>query len=294
VRLTLYRWEEEGGPQEVAGEPVLVVCLDGWIDAGLGSAGATAALLGSVASRVIATFDTDELLDHRSRRPALRIERGVNEAITWPLLQVHAASDAAGTPFFALTGPEPDHRWRAVADDVVTLADVLGVRMLVGLGAFPAPVPHTRPCRLASTASSRELAEQVGFIDATIEVPAGLQAVLERRFAEAGIPAVGLWARVPHYVSAMPYPTASAELLDRLAVLAGLRLDTTALREAGDGARRRIDELVANNEEHRAMVEQLEVAYDSEEGTWNLRGDLPSGDDIAAELERFLRDQPET
>jgi hypothetical protein len=289
--VSSYTWEE-GAPDQ-RGEPVLVVYLDGWIDAGLGAAGATAALLGSVASHVVATFDTDDLLDHRSRRPVLRIDRGVNEAITWPLLQLHAAEDAAGTPFLVLTGPEPDHKWKAVADDLVTIADVLGVRMLVGLGAFPAPVPHTRPLRLAATASTRELAEQVGFIEATIEVPAGLQAVLERRFAAAGLPAVGLWARVPHYVSAMPYPAASAELLDRLAELAGLRLDTSALREAGESASRRIDELVAGNQDHRAMVEQLETAYDAEQGTWNLRGDLPTGDDIAAELERFLREQPD-
>jgi proteasome assembly chaperone (PAC2) family protein len=286
----LYRWEE--GEPELLGEPVLVACLNGWIDAGIGAAGAAAALLAEVDTKVIARFDTDELLDHRSRRPSLRIESGVNMGVTWPLLELHAARDASGTSFLLLSGPEPDHRWKAVADDIVTIADVLGVRQMIGLGAFPAPVPHTRACRLASTASTAELASEVGFIDATIEVPAGIQAVLEHRLSEAGIPAVGLWARVPHYVAAMPYPAASAALLDKLATFAGIRVDTSALHEAAEATSRRIDELVAGNEEHQAMVAQLEAAFDAELGGAGGPGaTLPTGDEIAAELERFLREQ---
>jgi PAC2 family len=275
----------------LTGEPVLVMCLDGWIDAGLGAATALAGLLASVESEVVATFDTDELLDHRARRPVVRIVDGLNTGLTWPELQLRAGRDAAGHHLLVLVGPEPDHRWRAFCDDAVELAVSLGTRLAVGLGAFPAPVPHTRPCRLASTATTEALAAQVGFVTGTLDVPAGVQAALERSFAEAGVPAIGLWARVPHYLAAMPYPEASATLLEGLSSLTGLQIDTTELREAAADTRRRVDELVANNPEHQQLVAQLEGAADAETGSGANGGfgNLPSGDEIAAELERFLR-----
>src|SRR5205807_9478300 len=115
---------------------------------------------------------------------------------------------AAGRDMLLVVGPGPDHQWRAFADAVAELAAIFDVRMVVGLGAFPAPVPHTRPSRLASTATTAELARQVGFVPGALDVPAGVQGALERRFADLGLPAVGLWARVPHYAAAMPYPEA--------------------------------------------------------------------------------------
>jgi predicted ATP-grasp superfamily ATP-dependent carboligase len=193
-----------------------------------------------------------------------------------------------------LVGPEPDMRWRAFTDDVVKLAGQLGVRLVVGLGGFPAPAPHTRPVRLAATATTQELARQVGFVPGTMDVPAGVQAALERGFADAGVPAVGLWARVPHYVSNLPYPAASLALLEGLAQLSGLLLETRELRTAAALSRQRIDELIANSAEHTEMVHQLEVQVDNEDQSSVSRFDpsqLPSGDEIAAELERFLRDQ---
>src|SRR5439155_7473977 len=180
-------------------EPVLVIGLEGWIDARLRAATAMAALLAATGTEVVATFDADDLLDHRSRRPVLRISEGVNTGLTWPEIELRAGRDPLGTPVLALTGPEPDHRWRAFTDAVAELAALFDVRLAVGLGAFPAPVPHTRPCRLAATATTPELAGQVGYVGGTLEVPAGVEAALEARFAAAGLPAVGLWARVPHY-----------------------------------------------------------------------------------------------
>jgi predicted ATP-grasp superfamily ATP-dependent carboligase len=154
--------------------------------------------------------------------------------------------------------------------------------MAVGLGAFPAPVPHTRATRLAATASTRELADRVGFVPGRIDVPAGVQAALERAFADAGLPAVGLWARVPHYLAAMPYPAASAALLRGLTELTGLAIDVDELDRAAAETRVQVDELVTNNAEHVQLVHQLETQVDAE---------LPSGDELAAELERFLRDE---
>lgn len=272
--------------------PVLVVGLDGWFDAGVGAAGAVAAILEGLPTQVVATFDTDVLLDHRSRRPTLRIEDGVNAGLRWPEIELRAGTDRAGHDLLLLVGPEPDHQWRGFTDQVVGLAVELGARLAVGLGAFPAPVPHTRPVRLGSTATSQELASTVGYVPGTIEMPAGVQSSLERGFAAAGIPAVGLWARVPHYAAGMPYPAASIALLEGLGTVADLAIEPAGLPAAAQLARERIDQLIAQSDEHQQMVARLEAQVDAEPGTPPLRlEDLPSGDEIAAELQRFLREQ---
>lgn len=278
---------------EIAVEaPVLIVAMDGWIDAGLGAGAALAALMAQVDTDVVAQFDGDALIDQRARRPVLHIENGVNEGLAWPEIQLRVGHDAAGNGVVLLIGPEPDFKWRAFTAAVVQLAQELGVRMMLGLGAFPAPVPHTRPTRLAATASSRELAMRVGFIPSSIDVPAGIEAALEVAFREAGIPAVGLWARVPHYAAAMPYPAAAAALLDGLVSVAGLSLHAGDLIAAADHAKTQIDQLIANSDEHTAMVTQLEAQVDATEGGGDMDvSTLPSGDEIAAELERFLRGQ---
>ena len=271
--------------------PVLVVGMEGWIDAGLGAAAAIAAVLTQADTDLLATFDADRLLDQRARRPVVRIENGVNTGLTWPEIQVRVGKDRLGSDTLFLVGPEPDVHWRAFTSSVVALATELNVRLVVGLGAFPAPVPHTRPTRLAATATTAELAAEVGFVSGTIEVPAGIAAALERGFADAGTPTVGLWARVPHYAAAMPFPAASVALIEGLAKVAGLEFDPTDLRTAAAHNKGQLDELIANSEEHTAMVRQLEEQIDAVEGA---QADLdlsrlPSGDEIAAELERFLR-----
>ena len=270
--------------------PLLIVTLEGWVDAGLGAAAALAALLGSVSTEVVASFDVDSLLDHRARRPVVRIVDGINCGLMWPEIQLRSGRTDDGQDLLFLVGPEPDHQWRAFCTAVAELAGAFGVQMVVGLGAFPAPVPHTRAARLVATATSTELAHRVGFIPGTIDVPAGVQAALERQFAELGVPAVGLWARVPHYAAAMPYPEASVVLLDGLQRLTGVSADTSELRSAAQSTRVRLDELVANSEEHAALVHQLEAAVDAESerpfGTT-----MPSGDELAAELEKYLREE---
>jgi hypothetical protein len=260
--------------------PVLIVGMEGWIDAGLGAATAMATLLASVTTEPVATFDVDTLLDHRARRPIVRIIDGVNTGLRWPEIQLRGGHDADGHDLLLLVGPEPDHQWRAFTAAVGELAMSFGVGLVIGLGAFPAPVPHTRPARLASTATNAELAQRVGFLHGALDVPAGVQAALERGFAELGVPAVGLWARVPHYAAAMPYPEASAVLLEGLTSVAGITTDTAELRRAAEASRQHLDELIANSEEHVALVRQLETQVDA---------DVPSGDEIAAEVERFLR-----
>ena len=271
-------------------QPVLVMCLEGWIDAGLGAAAALAAVANRHESERIAVWDADEVIDHRARRPVLHLADGVATGITWPEVELRATTDDAGREFLVLLGPEPDMRWHAFCRSVIELASGFGVRMAVGLGAFPAPVPHTRPVRLVSTAPTASLAAEVGYVQGKIDVPAGVQAALEHELNRAGIPALGLWARVPHYVVSMPYPGASAALVDGLAAVAGLTLSSRELHEAAVRAGARIDELIAASEEHTAMVRQLEAQADAEARSLPLdSAHLPSGDEIAAELERFLR-----
>jgi proteasome assembly chaperone (PAC2) family protein len=273
-------------------DPVLVVAMEGWIDAGLAAAAAAASLLETMPHQLLATFDGDALIDHRARRPVLRIVNGVHAGLHWPEIRLEAATSRTGRSVLLLVGPEPDMRWHQFTAEVVSLAQRFGVRKVIGLGAFPAPVPHTRPVRLAATATTAELAAEVGFLPVTIDVPAGAQAALEHAFGEAGLPAVGLWARVPHYASAMPYPAASAALLDEMARLAGIEVDTKALTAAGEATYGQIEQLVAASDEHAAMVRQLEAQHDAEEEAPSAPfGPLPSGDELAAELERFLRGQ---
>jgi predicted ATP-grasp superfamily ATP-dependent carboligase len=273
--------------------PVLVMAPEGWIDAGMGGATALSTLLDAVETEVVASFDIDELLDHRARRPVAHIVDGVYETLSWPEIELRAGHDAEGHAVLVLVGPEPDHRWKAFAEAVGQLAGMFDVRMLVGMGAFPAPVPHTRTAKLAATATSSELAKQVGVVSGSLDVPAGILVAVERRFAELGIPAVGLWARVPHYAAPWPYPEASLLLLEGLTQVSGVVVDLTELRDGAESTRQRLDDLIANSAEHTAMVHQLESRADAEanELAPNGWGDLPSGDDLAAEVERFLRDE---
>jgi predicted ATP-grasp superfamily ATP-dependent carboligase len=288
---------EEGAPlfevhqEPTLSAPVLVVALEGWVDAGLGAATAVTALLTEPPTELLVTFDGDHFLDQRARRPIVRIVDGVTSELNWPRTQIRYGRDQAGADVLYLVGPEPDFHWRQFVDAVVGLALGWNVRLMVGLGAFPAPAPHTRPVKLAATAppSSAELVARVGVVQGELEVPAGVQAALELGFGATGVAAVSLWARVPHYVAAMPFPEASAALVDGLAAVSGLVLDSSALRGAADSSRRQVDELIADNAEHVAMVRSLEESIDASEGNALGVDELPSAEEIAAELEQFLR-----
>lgn len=219
------------------------------------------------------------------------IVNGVTTDLTWPQTVVRRGRDGDGNDMLYLIGPEPDFQWQTFTDAVVGLAKSWRVRMAVGLGAFPAPAPHTRPVKLAATApaASAALIERIGIVHGELEVPAGVMSALELGFADAGIPVVTLWARVPHYVAGMPFPQASAALVDGLAGLAGLRLDSSELRHAAESSRRQVDQLIDDNTDHQAMVRKLEENIDATEGNAMGVDGVPSGDEIAAELEKFLR-----
>jgi len=287
---SLYRLTGLAAPPS---SPVLVVALEGWVDAGFAGSTALTSLMDAVDPQPYALFDSEELLDQRARRPKLKIVDGINEDLDWPQVILSVGADRLGSGIAVLAGPEPDFRWQSFANAVAELAVALQVRLMVGLGGFPAGAPHTRPVKLASTASDTQLASQIGFIAGSIEVPAGIEAAIERACAKRGVPSVGLWARVPHYVAAMPFPAASLALLNGLASITGLVIDTDPLVEAAEAARLKVDDLIAQSGEHQAMVVQLEQQIDAFEGTPVSLEDriVPSGEEIAAELERYLRGQ---
>lgn len=277
--------------------PVLVMVLEGWIDSGFSAGSAVQALLTGLDTYPVATFDADHLLDHRARRPVMKLVEGVNTGLSWPGIELRAAVDLDGRDLLILVGAEPDHTWRAFSTDVLELARDFGTRLIVGLGAYPATVPHTRPVTLSVTASTPDLAAVSGLLRGTLDVPAGVQAVIEGRSVEFGLSAVGLWAQVPHYLSGemAPYPAAALALLDQLERTAGLRLPKGELADAARRTQNRIDAAMGGNDDHLAMLREMERQHDENvaeaAGTHPSSMDLPSADELAAEVERFLRDQ---
>ena len=269
-------------------KPVLILALDGWIDSSGIAHSAKESLLSKAEIYTMVKFDTDRLLDHRARRPVLHLNEGVVENLEWPSIELLHIEGLEGPDACVLHGPEPDHDWKVFTDAVTNICYGLDVSLVIGLGAYPAAVPHTRPTRLSCTASSIEMAAKLDFVTASIKVPAGLQAVIEAEVALAGTPAIGLWAQVPHYLSTGPYPPATVALLEGLREISGIwnrdfKLDQNALN-----TRSRLDQLIGNNEEHLTMIEKLEIAYDELN---DPSSSLPSGDALAEELQNFLRSQ---
>jgi len=214
----------------------------------------------------------------------------VTTELNWPETQIRYGVDEAGNDVLYLIGPEPDSTGATSSKGWSASPSTTGCAWWSGSAPSLHPPPH-RPVKLAATApvQSAELVRRVGVVQGELEVPAGVLAALELGFGEAGIDAVSLWARVPHYVAAMPFPDASAALIDGLASVAGLVLDSSTLHGAADSSRRQVDELIAGNLEHLAMVRKLEESVDASEGNALGVDQLPSGEEIAAELERFLR-----
>ena len=285
-------------------DPVLIVSLKGWIDAAEAADEAMSAIEGQIDPLPVATFDTDVFIDYRARRPTMEIRDGRNTNIDWPSIDLYSGRDANGRDVLILTGHEPDSAWNRFSAAVRELCTRLNVKMMIGLGAYPFPTPHTRPSRLSCTTPSTELLQRTAFLRTSVDVPAGMTAVLEHVLHHAGIPSITLWSQVPQYIPAMSYPGAAVALLDGINHVSGLQFDRRALEHEAIIQRDRLDRLVARNDEHREMVAKLESAYDSTlQPTLPLEpqpaalseSDIPSPEELAAELEAFLRNaNPET
>lgn len=268
--------------------PFLVVHLAGWTDSGIAGQTAMGFLQARWNARTAATFDSDELIDYRARRPVVRIINGTIEAVSWSDIDLLVGTTVAGMrDALLLSGPEPDFRWHAFADRVTELCLELGVTEVFGLGAFPAPSLHTDPVAVVSTSADPALAARLDTVPAAVELSASIQSVLEDRLHQAGIPATGLWARVPPYLAGGTHPPAALALIRRLELLAGVAIEVTELEAATKEHLEQVEQAIRERPQIAEFVEQIRnmVEQGAEER-------LPSGDEIADELERFLSQQP--
>jgi hypothetical protein len=261
-------------------EPTVVVALDGWVDAG--SAATNAAKTLGEGGRVIATFDADSIFDYRARRPTLEIVHGRPRSLVWPELTIRA-SKVGERDVLVFTGAEPDYRWHELSADVARLAVDLNVGEWISLGAIPAAVPHTRPVPILGTESRAGLLK--GGVsagpDGVLRVPSAAISVFDIAISKAGIPSLGYFAQIPHYVSG-EYPQASMDLLRALGRHLDSELDFGRLPEEARLMRVRLDAAAAREETTKEYVERLETLVDEAR--------LPSGDDLISEIERFLRE----
>jgi PAC2 family protein len=258
--------------------PVLIGAFDGWIDAS-GAATMAATTLGETGD-VVARFDADALYDYRARRPVLDVVDGTLTRLEWPELVLRSV-EAGGRHLLILTGPEPDYRWRQLGTDVLDLCLRVGVVQWVSMGAIPAAVPHTRPVPVLATASKSGLLhdDEVQGPQGLLRVPGAALSTLELAVSGTGIPAVGFFAQVPHYVGG-PYAAASIALLEHLGRHLGVDLPLGSLVDDAQEQRDRLDAAVAADEDAAGYLQRLEA----------LAGDerIPSGDELASEIERFL------
>jgi hypothetical protein len=261
-------------------EPAVVVALDGWVDAGSAATNAAATL--ARGGRVVATFDADSIFDYRARRPTLEIVHGRPRSLEWPELTIRTTK-IGEHDLLVFTGAEPDYRWHELSSDVAGLALQLDVSLWISLGAIPAAVPHTRPVPILGTESRAGLLK--GGIapgpDGVLRVPSAAISIFDIAVAKAGIPSVGYFAQIPHYVSG-EYPQASIDLLNALGRHLDAELDYGRLPEEARLMRVRLDAATAREETTKTYVERLETLVDEAR--------LPSGDDLISEIERFLRE----
>jgi hypothetical protein len=260
--------------------PLLVAAFEGWVSAG--SVGTEAAVHIAGDNPVAIAFDSDALYDYRVTRPTVDFLEGTMQQIEWPGLSIrHRRID--DRDILVLTGVEPNWRWKEFGSAVADLAGSLGVVELVSMGGIPWAAPHTRPTTILTTASRRDLiAEDENYPEGPLRVPAAAVNVVERCLVDQGIPAVGFWARVPHYVGGTYYPGV-VSIVERVSRHAGVAIPLGSLVDDAADQRRRLDAAIAERPEAIALVERLEALADAQ-------GEVASGEQIAAEIERFLRE----
>ena len=272
---------------------VLLHTIDGFVDAGSAVRLARATLLAGDAP-VVARFDVDQLYDYRARRPVMRFDADHWTDYDTPQLALHLLHDTDGTPYLLLSGPEPDTQWERYAAAVELLVERLGVRLVIGLAAFPMSVPHTRPTPIIVHGSRRALFADYRPWLGQIMVPASAGHLVEYRLGQAGIDSLGIAAPIPPYLAQAEYPAAALALLREVSARAGLRLDTSVLEDTEQVNRMAIEREVAGSEEMQTLVTALEQQYDEAAAAAQsaiAEGDLPSADELGAELERFLANE---
>jgi len=269
-------------------QPAFVVAIRGWNDGGEAASLAARYLMEQWGSSVFATLDPEDFVDFQVSRPTVRLEDGVTRVIEWPVAEFNVSTAGDRSVVF-FTAVEPNMRWRTFCAAVVDVARELGAETLVTLGAFLTNVPHSRPVPLVGSARTPEEARELGLSPSQYEGPTGIVGVMHDAAVRGGLPSVSLWAAVPHYLPATSNPKAALAMVERLTTILGVEASTDGLRRATREWEEGVDALLDDNEELRDYVRQLEETVD--EGQTELQTEVPSGDSIAAELERFLRDR---
>jgi predicted ATP-grasp superfamily ATP-dependent carboligase len=278
-------WERRPGGLRA---PALVCAFQGWNDAGDAASGAVSFLADALNARRFAHIDSEEFYDFQANRPNIRLGDQEEREISWPTVEFFEASaPRAPRDLVLVQGTEPSMRWRSFSSHVVDLAEALGVQLVVSLGALLGDVPHTRPVALSGHASDVTLLERLGIQPSSYEGPTGIVGVLHATCAKAGIPSASVWASVPHYVAAAANPKAALALLRRIEALIGVSVDVSELETSAADYERQVGLAVRSDPDIQAFVERLELAADSEEE--GSPEEVPSGDILASEFQRFLR-----
>jgi predicted ATP-grasp superfamily ATP-dependent carboligase len=266
----------------------MVCAFQGWNDAGDAASTAVSFLSSSLHARRFARIDSEEFYDFQANRPSIELTAGDKREIVWPTVEVFEAfAPRAPRDLVLVQGVEPSMRWRAFSAHLIDLAEALGVQIVVSLGGLLGDVPHTRPVSMTGYASDPVLVERLGLQSPTYEGPTGIVGVLHSACVDAGLPAASLWAGIPHYVAAAANPKAALALVRRVEGLIGVSVDVSELEQASADYERQVGLAVQSDPDIQAFVERLEQATESEEEL-DPR-DVPSGDILAREFQRFLK-----
>jgi predicted ATP-grasp superfamily ATP-dependent carboligase len=270
--------------------PALVCAFTGWNDAGDAASAALQFLGSSLGATRFARIDPEDFIDFQATRPKIRLVDGRTRSIEWPEVEVYAAHvPRAPRDLVLIQGAEPSMRWRSFCRLIVDLAEALGTQLVVTLGALLADVPHSRPVPITGFSSDEALTQRLGGLQrSAYEGPTGIVGVLHSACQEAGLPSASLWASVPHYVAAAPNPKAALALVRKLESLVGVSVDAEELERSAADYERQVSLAVQSDPDVQAFVERLERAAAEEEEEIGPQ-DLPSGDVIAREFQRFLR-----
>jgi len=280
-------WERE--PPDLRA-PVLVASFSGWNDAANAASTALGAIAASLETELVAQIDPEEFFDFQANRPTIEIADGSMVGVEWPdNLIVAATAEGAERDLLLISGTEPSTRWRTFCNCVLDVAERCGVESVITFGSLIADVAHTRPVPITGLATDGELISQLGFEDVSYEGPTGVLGVFHGICRERGFSAASLWAAVPHYAAAVPNPKAGLALLRRLEGMIGIAVEAAELEEAAGSFEKQVSQAVAANPEIREMVERLEEQQDEVAGF--AQEDVPSGDAIAQDFQRFLRQQ---
>ena len=273
--------------------PVLISAFTGWNDAAEAASVTLDTLRDAWGARRFGAFDAEEFFDYQATRPQIKLVEGVTRRVEWPenLLSATAPSleAAGGRGLIFLSGPEPNFRWRAFSEAVIELAKELGVEVVVTLGALLADVPHSRPVAVAANSQDPALVEPLGLSASRYEGPTGITGVLHRACSEGGLASVSFWASVPHYLPAVPSAPAALALLRSLSTLLGMEVETSNLERGAAAYQEQVSAAVSQDSDLSSYVRMLEERFDSQAGQEPTN--LPSGDELARELENFLRNQ---